>query len=82
MAHGKLVENLPSNPNTLALRMENYQNADGILQPNTLACMKIAVDLNLFADLVKTPNQSKTASELATNSGAEAALIGQAEEPS
>ena len=41
--------------------------------------MKIAVDLNLFADLAKTPNQPKTASELATNSGAEAALIGQAE---
>ena len=43
--------------------------------------MKIAVDLNLFADLVNPPNQSKTASELATNSGAEAALIGQAEVP-
>ena len=44
--------------------------------------MKIAVDLNLFADLVKPPNQPKTASELATSSGAEAALIGQAEVPS
>ena len=41
--------------------------------------MKIAVDLNLFADLAKTPTQPKTASELATKSGAEAALIGQAE---
>ena len=40
--------------------------------------MKVGVDLNLFADLVKTPNQPKTASELATKSGAEAALIGQA----
>lgn len=41
--------------------------------------MGIALDLNLFADLVKSPDQPKTASELATNSGAEAALIGQAE---
>ncbi|KAM0798258.1 S-adenosyl-L-methionine-dependent methyltransferase [Usnea florida] len=46
-----------------------------LLMPNTLACMKIAVDLNLFADLAKIPNQPHTASALATNSGAEAALI-------
>ncbi len=46
-------------------------------QTTSLACTKIAVDLDLFNALLEDSHQPKTATKLATRCGAEPLLIGQ-----